>query len=162
MTQDATITQIAPSQPRIPGLAFQCLGSLAAQVAALPARVSVKPAHADSDTPAPYSVINVSTLSTASGTTTKSKFIFNRLPALSWQFSSLSCMPRRHLVLIMCLYTVLLILAKRARARILDRWQEYAYTHLKSIGWKKYGASDNTVKRATVFIQYQNAQSNHC
>ncbi|NOG31765.1 hypothetical protein HLB35_08265 [Halomonas sp. TBZ9] len=59
-------------------------------------------------------------------------------------------------------YPALLIWAKLARARILDMWQVYAYAHLKSMGWKKCGASDNTVKSATVFIQYQDAQSNHC
>ena len=59
-------------------------------------------------------------------------------------------------------YPALLILAQCARARILDMWQRYAYAHLKSMSWMKCGASDNTVKRATVFIQYQDTQSNHC
>jgi len=106
MTQEATTTQTTPSQPGISRLAYHCVGSLAAQVATLPASVAINP-ETDNDDPAPYSVVN---------------------------------------------FPALLILAKLARARILDRWQGYAYAHLKSMGCKKCGASDNTVKRATVFI----------
>ncbi|XGA79648.1 hypothetical protein OR573_14315 [Halomonas sp. CH40] len=59
-------------------------------------------------------------------------------------------------------FPALLNRANYACARVLDMWRGYVYAHLKSMGWKKFGASDNTVKRATVFIQYQYAQSNHC
>jgi hypothetical protein len=41
MTQEATITQTAPSQPGISRLAYHYVGSLVGQVATLPASVSM-------------------------------------------------------------------------------------------------------------------------